>query len=110
MLPFIQIFLGNNHVVYLVVGKGFDFRSIHVGIHVGTCGLLGKNDGNTEINGREAGYTDAGSFDGQNLIHLFSGKKLLEFISQLTDERYIDLVIQKAVHFQYISRFNHPVG
>ena len=110
MFTLIQVFFGNDHMVHFIMGKRLHFRCIYISIHIGTGRLLGKYHGHAEIYGCQAGNTNAGSFDGQNLIYFLMGKYIFKFFPQLTDKRHIDLMIKETVHFQYVSRFNHSIG
>lgn len=105
----IEIFFRNNHMIHFIMGKGSDFCSIHLCIHIAAGGLFGKYHRDPEMDGRQAGNPDTGSFYGQNLIDGPVFEQLIEFSSQLADKGHIDLVIQEAVHLQYISAFNDAV-
>ncbi len=61
------------------------------------------------MDGRQAGDTDARSFDGQDFIDGTVSKKLFEDLSQFTDKRDIDLMIQETVHFQDISAYDPAI-
>lgn len=59
---------------------------------------------------RQAGHADARRLDGQDLVDGPVGKKLLELLAQLADERHIDLVVQETVHLQHIAALDDTIG
>ena len=51
----------------------------------------------------QAGDADAGGFDGEDLGDAFVLVQAMEFFTEKRKKRYIDLMIQEAVHFQDVS-------
>ena len=96
-------------MIHFIMCEGLHFGRIDILIHIAACRLFGKEDRNTEIYCSETGNADTGRFDGQDLIHLAVTKKFLELLPQFADERDIDLMVQKAVDLEYISRFDDAV-
>ena len=58
---------------------------------------------------RNAGNTDAGRLDGQDLVYRFAVKPFFELPAHLPEKSYIHLVVQKAVYLEYIPFFDNTV-
>ena len=79
-----------------------------------SCDIFGlrlfcKDNRNVENFGNNTGNTDTGCLDRQDLCDLFPFKSAFELFSDLTEQGYIHLMIQKAVHFQHIAFSNLTV-
>ena len=86
-------FLGYDNVIYSAVGKGLYFRSIDFTSNVlGLC-LLSEYNRNIKILGYNTCNSDSGSLDGKDLVYFHIRKSALEFLSDLTKQFNIHLVI-----------------
>ena len=59
MIPGIEILFGNDHMVHLVVGEGFDFRTVDFLIHVAAGTFFGKQHRDPEMDSRKTGDPDS---------------------------------------------------
>ena len=75
------------------MGKGLYFRSIDFTSNVlGLC-LLSEYNRNIKILGYNTCNSDSGSLDGKDLVYFHIRKSALEFLSDLTKQFNIHLVI-----------------
>ena len=81
----------------------------HLPFQIDALRFFCKYDRHMKMLRRNTCDPDSGCFDRQDLINLFSFKTLLEFASDLIEQINVHLMVQKAVHLQYIPLFDNPV-
>ena len=91
------------------MSKGLDFGGVHLTVQIQALGFLGKYDRDAEILCHDTGNAYAGGLDGQDFSDRGVGKSVFELFANLVDEWYIHLVVQEAVHLQYITRLYRAV-
>ena len=104
-----QELLGDDNLVAVFVGKGLHFRDIHISVKIYRLGLFGKNHGNAKLLRHKGSNADAGGFNGHNLGNRLVGEATLEFPADLLHQGDVHLVVQEAVHFQYITGLDNAV-
>ena len=68
------------------------------------CSLpFGKHHRNMKMPGRHTGDGDAGCLDGDNLVHAGIPENPVELGADGVQQLHIQLMIQKAIHFQHIA-------
>ena len=109
MLPFVEEALGDDDLVFVLVGEGFHLGDEHIPVDVDGLGLLCEDQGNTEFPGHEGGDADAGGFDGQHLGDGAVAEAALEFTADLLHQGDVHLMVQEAVHLQHIAGLDDAV-
>ena len=59
--------------------------------------------------GGHAGDGNAGSLDGQDLVHAVIFKNAVELLTDLVQQVHVQLVVQKAVDLQYVAGTDLPI-
>ena len=83
--------------------------SVNVAVDVLTLGLLGKDDRHIEMSRGHAGDGNAGCLNGENLVDAVVLEDAVELLTDLVQQVYVQLVIQKAIHLQDIAGTNLPL-
>ena len=101
-----QVCLGHCDLVIPAIGVGMHCGFIYVRPEVGGPGFLGKDNRDMEMIGCHAGHGNAGSFNCQHPGNADIPESLMKIRADMIHKFHIDLMIQKAVHFQNIARQN----
>ena len=97
-----QKFFGDDDLIFTFVGEGFHLGHIHFPFDVDAFGFFGEDHRRMEMLGCHTGDADTGRFDGEDFVDGFAGEPFLEFGADLIEKFNVHLVVEKAVHFQYI--------
>ena len=105
----VQKLFGQGDIILAAIGKGLHLGGIDLAVNVLALGLFGEHDRHVEIPGGHAGDGNAGSLDGQDLVHAVIFKNAVELPADLVQQVHVQLVVQKTVYFQYIAGTDLPI-
>ena len=91
------------------MSKGLYFRAVYLSINVDTLCFFCKYYRHMKMSCHDTGNSDSRCFNRKNLVDRFVSKQTLKFFSHFIKQFNIHLMIQKIVHFQYISFFYNTV-
>ena len=107
MVAFVEVPLGHDDGEFLLFGEGVDGGGVLVAIEIDGLRLLGEHHRCVaEMTRGNTGDTNAGSFNGQDLIDGLTGKMLRPSGAHAVEQFDIALVVEESVHFQHITRLD----
>ena len=83
--------------------------SVNVAVDVLALGFLGKDDRHIEMPRGHAGNGNAGCLNGENLVDAVVLEDAVKLLTNLVQQVYVQLVIQKAIYLQDIAGTNLPL-
>ena len=107
MVAFVEVPLGHDDGEFFLFGEGVDGGGVLVAIEIDGLRLLGEHHRCVaEMTRGNTGDTNAGSFNGQDLIDGLTGKMLRPSGAHAVEQFDIALVVEESVHFQHITRLD----
>ena len=100
---------GHDDVVYLFMGEGLDLGLVVVIVQIDAHGFFGKHHRHVQLASYHSRNADAAGLDGEHFVDGLARKQALPLPRHLTEQWDVHLVVDKAVHLEYVALAHNAV-